>query len=258
MTLKNNEIPLMSNEICGLIETSLRDLPSDRIDTIRSVIYKNIARGRLTKFTENKPERVKEYVLRVANLYNQLHEYVHLVQVERDEIIWESLYEHLLQWVTKIFIRKGFDPSIIINELSTAQASESGIAILNAYFPYDTDFEPWAFIVVQNTCLKYMRNCLNPPDIPLQKTEDLDEILEIIVGDTGQEEKIISRDSGTLLLNAVDKLSNNRKSVIRDFYLNGLSSEEIAEKLGKTKSAVYSLHFNALHDLRKILEGRGI
>ena len=57
-----------------------------------------------------------------------------------------------------------------------------------------------------------------------------------------------------LLLDAIEKLSENQKVVIWWFYFEGRPLPQIAEDLGINVNATYKRHFDALKQLRKILE----
>ena len=55
------------------------------------------------------------------------------------------------------------------------------------------------------------------------------------------------------LLAAISKLSDSRRQVIELIYFDEFSPVEIAARMKKSVGAIYSLQFNALNDLRKIL-----
>jgi RNA polymerase sigma factor (sigma-70 family) len=225
---------------------------------LQPILERNFERGRVDKFTEGNPERLPDYIERVVDFYTRLNGYLTRVQIDREDAVWEPLYDKLVKWAASFMIRRGLDSRTVIGELAFAQASEAAMLILKATFPYDTEFDPWAYVIVQKTCLKFMRENLKPSRIPAQKLESLDDILDYLAGDSGHEEKLVEKDARAALKDAVDALPGNRGTVISDVYFNDLSFDEIARKLGKTPSAIYCLHFNALQDLRKILKEKGI
>ena len=59
------------------------------------------------------------------------------------------------------------------------------------------------------------------------------------------------------LVVALEQLSSAaRRQLIVLHYFQGFTLPEIADKLGKTISATYKLHFDALAELRKIWTGK--
>lgn len=65
------------------------------------------------------------------------------------------------------------------------------------------------------------------------------------------------RDVEQVVAEAVDRLGDNRRSVVR-MYLAGYSREEIAMHLGWTDAKVRNLLYRGLDDLRTDLRARGI
>jgi RNA polymerase sigma factor (sigma-70 family) len=80
----------------------------------------------------------------------------------------------------------------------------------------------------------------------------LDDLMEAIKDPKFQDEEQ-QKDLKSTLDEAIAQLEGQRADVIRMLYFEGLSPKEVAQKLGKTVGAIYSLHFNALRDLKKIL-----
>ena len=127
-------------------------------------------------------------------------------------------------------------------------ATEAALRILDAHFPYDTEFEPWAYTIVSMSCLRFFRDGTKKSVIPPQNLVELDEELPDL--DTA---RLMEGTDQSDLLDAISELPDARRQVIQLHYFKGMSLPEIANTLGKSAGATHSLHFNALRDLRKIL-----
>jgi|GEM_PF-786191 len=258
-TLINSDSTVVLKETLEDVLASLQaDTGMETIDALRPILFSNLKKGRLFSFTEGDPQKVKNYVLKVAEIYARLHDYLVKVQVDRDDLTWGSLFEQLQKLSKSYFIRKGFNPAQVNDEIAFGQATEAAMIILMANFPYDTEFEPWVNVIVQNCCLKYMRSSMKGTVIPAQKIEVLDDVLSETLTNSEEKEQAAERDLLADVITAIEQLPILRKTVINYRYLGGLSSDEIAAKIGKSKTEVYSLHFNAIRDIQKILGLKGI
>jgi RNA polymerase sigma factor (sigma-70 family) len=216
------------------------------------VLWRNLEKGRVQTFVEDDLTRVYEYVEIVAEKYTRTAPFIRELQVERATTVWAPLLKQMQMWAYNYFIRKGFYKSISTQEIASECVNEAALALANACFPYDIDFGSWAHVIVQNACLKYMRNEMKKSIVPPRNIVELDERLSTMVDPVKENQR--HQDDQDELLDAIARLSKARRQVIELFYFEGLSLPEIAKKLNKTANAVYSLHFNALNDLRKILD----
>jgi RNA polymerase sigma factor (sigma-70 family) len=234
------------------IEKTLQFLEDEReaqiAANIRLVLHANLDRGRVENFIGNDINRVCEYVQRVVDQYARLNPYIKAVQSDRSDDVWLPLLKCLQLWAYNFLLRKNFVPGLSTGVIAEECATAAAINILDAYFPYDTDFEPWAHVVVTNTCLRFFRDETKKSIIPPQSIVELDEKLSssdhISLGD---------QDDRGDLLKAMSRLSDARRQVIQLHYLDELPLPEVAKVMGKSIGATHSLHFNALQDLRKIL-----
>ena len=249
-------MPLNVADIKTEIENSLKYLSAQRGDgialKIRMILYANLDRGRIQSFVEGDINLVRDYIMRVAEEYINLSPYINKLQIERATTVWEPLYKQMVLWAYKFFLKKGFRADINTQDIATECATEAAINVLRAHFPYDTDLEPWACVIVQNTCRKYIRGALKKSMIPQQDLIDLDETLYNIQ-DPAYQDQEYSKDLQSDILEAIAKLSAARRLVVELMYFTELTPVEIAKKIKKSVGAIYSLQFNALHDLRKIL-----
>lgn len=219
---------------------------------IKPILLANLDRGRIHRFLDGKSDQVQPYVWRVADGFSSLHVYLHKIQSGRDPEVWQPLYERMQTWAYNFFLRKNFVVDDHTREIAIECATEAAIRLLNSHFPYDTEFDAWAHTLVQHTCRKFIHNSLKKSVVPQEKQVELEDDLADL-SDLPLEIQMLMTELGTELESALVQLSEVRRSVIRMLYFDGMELEEIAQKLGKTTGAIYSLHFNALGDLRKIL-----
>jgi RNA polymerase sigma factor (sigma-70 family) len=219
---------------------------------IKPTLLANLDRGRIHAFTEGQADRIHAYAWRVADGFSSLHAYLHQLQIERDPDAWAPLYARMQTWTYNFFLRKNFTADDHTRDLAVECAHEAAIHLLDAHFPYDTDFDPWAHILVQNACRKFIHNSMKKSVVPQEKQVELEDDLTN-PNDLLLEAQFLHKELGDDLASILAQLSEARRSVIQMLYFDELEVEEIAQKLGKSVGAVYSLHFNALADLRKIL-----
>jgi len=238
------------------IEKNLRSLAKQKGDefatAIRSIVYTNLERDRLQAFIGENINHVQEYVERLAKKYCELGPLIKEIQIERTEKVWGPLLIQMQVWSYNFFIRKGFYANANTQEIAEDCANEAGLALLSSHFPYDIDFEPWVHVIVQNVCRRYIRNSSRKKDIPEQKKIELDTILEEVV-DTQYQDLEQHNDEQDDVFGAIALLSDSRRQAIELLYFEELSPREVAKIMGKSVGAIYSLQFNALEDLRKIL-----
>lgn len=229
------------------IEKKLQALPPELAVKLRPVLLANLDRGRVETFTGDDLARVGEYVQRIREHYERLHNYLHAVQDERSGLVWEPLFAKLHTWAYNFLLRKNFYPGQETSDIAQARAADAAMRLIEAHFPYDTEFEPWAYTIVTMSCLHFFRDATRKSAIPSQNLVELDETLPDITA------FLQDGDDHADLPEAIARLSEARRQVINLYYFEGLPLPEIAEAMGKTPGAIHSLHFNALADLRKIL-----
>lgn len=251
--MSNKDHPFEENK--SKLRQFLESILSEKTDPIfiriKPILLMNLERGRIDGFIGDDIRLLDAYVERVAAQYRQLHPYIHKLQVERDDEAWEPLFEKLQEWAYNFLLRNNFSATLATHETAMDCGTAAAITLLDAYFPYDTDFEPWAHVIARNACLKFFRNETKKSIVPPQNIVELKETLSnaddsILAGQRRLENK-------NEVLAALAQLPRARREVIELYYFDGESLPEIAKTMGKTVGAIHSLHFNALQDLRKIL-----
>lgn len=217
---------------------------------IKPILLANLDRGRIQGATAGDPDRLHAYVLFVAETFTALSPYLHQLQIEQNREAWEPLFERMQTWAYNFFLRKGFLADENTREIAIECASDAASNLLRAHFPYDTQFDPWAHIIVQNACRKYIQKNLRKSMVPEDKKVELDDDLP---DPSLLELSVLQKEFGEQLTKALDQLTEARRAVIRAIYFEELEPLEIARRMGKSVSAIYGLQFHALEDLRKIL-----
>jgi RNA polymerase sigma factor (sigma-70 family) len=245
MTSQREDIKLEIEKTLQLLEAEGR---SQTAANIRLILHANLDRGRVENYIENDIKRVSEYAQRVVDQYAKLNPYIRSIQSDRSDDVWLPLFKQLQYWAYNFLLRKNFVPGLSTSIIAEECATASAMNMLDAYFPYDIDFEPWAHVIVINTCLHFFRDETKKSVIPPQNIVELDEKLSSL-----EDINPGNRDDNGDLLQALSRLSDARRQVIQLHYLDDLPLPEVAEVMGKSIGAIHSLHFNALQDLRKIL-----
>ncbi len=224
----------------------------ERIRRIRQVVLNNLERERLQTFMDGSCDGIEAYVQHVDRLFAKLHKYLHQLQIERSYDVWEPLFERMQNWAYNFLLRKNFTKHPQTQELAAACATDAALILLNAYFPYDTEFDPWAHILVQNSCRKFISKNFRKSVVSEKQFVELDENL-VSSEQLPLETRALQKEADGELLRALAQLSKARRRVIELAYFDELEAAEIAQILGKSVNAIYSLQFRALQDLRKIL-----
>jgi RNA polymerase sigma factor (sigma-70 family) len=251
-------MPLQHHDLKMAIELALESLSdqwsAELVKSIRPMLMTNLDRKRPQHFIEGDVSRIPSYVSRVAEKFQLLNTFIHQAQVDGLDEIWEPLIQKMQSWAMLFLIKKGYQNNANTRESAKDCANDAARNLLGAYFPYDTDFEPWARVIVHFACLKFIRS--DATQIPVID-ESLDVLEDTLVSkvNPASQNGLGSTDKESDLLKAISQLSDVRREVIELRYFQDLKMPEIAVRMGKTVRAIYSLHFYALQDLRKILRG---
>lgn len=226
----------------------------DFAHSITPIILANLDRGRVQHFLDNaENRRPEEYVWRVVEFYEKWQPYLYQIQAERLTDLWLPLYDKLKWWAYNYLCRQKFPPSHNEKQEMAADCAAAAAAqLLNARFPYDTDFDPWAYVLLQTVTLKQLhRRYAEAPD-EMHQIDDWDawEGVWPQLSTPGPEDSVELRHT---LLTAVDQLTSDaRKQIILMRYFEQMTFPEIATALNRSSSAIHKLHFDALQNLRKI------
>ncbi len=246
------QLEIIGIELEKAIKHLAKEQGSELASRIKPILYANLGRGRIEGFIESNISLVRDYVYRVAEQYQLQCSYLEKIQIERSTEVWESLFNQMQQWAYNFLLKKGYDTHLATAENAAECATDAAIIMLKAHFPYDTDFKPWAHVIVQNACHKFIRARLKKSIIPDEELVSIEDLLENLKDHFGQDQNQQKELSATLR-SAIARLSETRQKVIMQIYFQDMSITEISQTMGKSHGAIHSLHFNGLHDLQKIL-----
>lgn len=219
---------------------------------IRPIIAVNLARGRVHHFLrEREAHTPAGYVSRVAEIYDRTCGYVHEVQVVRSEAVWKPLYDKLMRWACCLH-RKGYHHSWAEVEMTAAEcAADAGAEIVGSHFPYDTEFDAWAYMLLRYTSLKQLNRSKQQKRVPEAKLVELDVLLPRLNVPLGMSD--VQRCNWQFdLMVGMDKLATvARREVLLLRYFENMTYDEIAKRMGRTIGAVYKLHFEAIEELKQ-------
>lgn len=256
-------------KLWGELKEALRiwgqDRSPDLVEEVTRIVQVNWQRDRACHFMSGgKVNGPQAYVERVGERYQRLSPYVRSLQVDKETEAWEELMEKLQLWSYNLLGRLAFPSNAVRYRRSVDLATDAAAEILTAHFPYDVDFEPWAYVLVRNVCYRYMRAYLDGGKIPPERLVNLeayDGWLRNLVDERAEErlheaaEREAWKRTRAALLAAIEDLPPSEKEVIRLYYFEGLTFEEMAKRTGKRANALYQYHFRALGKLRDALDG---
>jgi RNA polymerase sigma factor, sigma-70 family len=244
------------------IEESLNHLAAskgkDISNELKPILLKNLSNGRAQTYIENNFAHLDEYLNLLFEKFNRWHNYIHKVQDQRDPLVWNQLFPQLITFAYAFFIRKGFDSGSNTYDYAQESATNAATALLNANFPYDIDFDPWAHRIVQIHCLRFMRDEMRKREIPADNLIELSDEIETNQDEQDALQPMLEAELQAAIAAALEQLPQARQDVIRWRYFDQLSYDEIASRMGKSLDAVYGLQFNALREMQKILSKNGI
>ncbi len=219
---------------------------------VQQTVMANLEQRRVERWLgEDKTRSPSAYVHLVIETYEQYQPYIHQIQVERSEIVWEALFKKLQHWAYSYLICIGFRSEHATFQLAVTLATETAITLLTARFPYDVPFDPWAHVLLLHVCRRHIREAKKQSAIP---DENLLALHEELVHDALSLDTLHLQEVRLDLLDAIAELpTESWRQVILLQYFENLSPAEIASVMGKSPSAVYNLHFKAISRLREIM-----
>ena len=248
---------LMSSETSDLrtqLERALQEVGAQKgeefCDRIRPIIIRNMDRGRVNFYLQdNSQATCQDFVNRVAEIYENLSPYMEQLQIEKSTEVWGPLYENLQKLAYSVLLRRGLLPGEDTYQIAIDSATDAAVALLQAQFPYDTDFDPWVYYFVKFACLKQIRTAMRAARrIAEQIFQD-----DLLDWSINVDDQMDDRELNVDLVNALHKMADNRRQVLSLRYNHGLAFEEIAKRMGKSDNAVNQLHHNAIKQLHDLL-----
>lgn len=224
---------------------------------LRAIIEINIARGRLDYYLSAGEDRTTAgYVATVAEFYRRWHPYLHRLQCKKSTADWEALFEKFQRWAYNYLLRKEWYASCDTYDHALSIAGEAAAMLYQAHFPYDTDFDPWAHVLLQHACRRRLRSLTRLNNVPDDKLVPLEAWMNSHMAHSGHDFLSKSLLRGQLL-DAIDQLPNVRyKKVILLRFFEGWTAADIARELDTTANAVHLIQRRALQNLRELFSER--
>lgn len=246
-----------NGDLAAALDNALREcktqLEPQRFAAVCSIVWRNYRGKRVSKFLHNgTASSPKQYVATIIHYHEEWNGYLYQIQIVRDDVAWAPLFDKLQKWSYSILRRAGLPPRLSY-ERASACATDAVGELLQAEFPYDVSFDPWAYVVLRFVCHRYLSRHFSPTDladmylIPIDKWEGW--LANIEDPDACNELRRI--DLVHDLLHEVEQLPEAQKGVIGLRYFECKSYDEIALIMDRSKNALYQLHHYALQNLRK-------
>lgn len=246
--MSNWDSETIRDELLKAIAQMANQLNPNQLEEIRHIVCHNIELGRVRRYFQNhKAPSPQQYVERVRNYYLLYQPYLYALQVTQNLETWQALRQKLWSWKKRL----PPNPHTTVEDI----IQESCRNINQAIFPYDTDFDPWAYIILRNTAYGYY----DPDALNIigyeEELEPLSYKPDAYIKNLVQspEEIMLQSENLAEVYQALDKLPEKQRLFMELRYIQEKSFADIAVILEIKQNALYKLHFDALANLRKIL-----
>jgi RNA polymerase sigma-70 factor (ECF subfamily) len=157
-------------------------------------------------------------------------------------------YEKLIWHIAHRYISSNEDAEDIFQEACIKIYS----GLPSVVMPESGTLKSWVCAVTANACLDFLRKQKAKPESG-QLTEEIAASKALSV--PSAEEEALAENRAEEILNALDKLQDNHKTLIILRDMNGLSYQELAEAAGVNINTVKSRLSRAREALKKIVSG---
>lgn len=248
------------NDLIDRLEQALdqRHLEDEQLHhKILVVLHRSVEYGRANRVLGDNPDNnaCDEYVAQIITHYEKHHFLVTCLEKGETEA-WALVMEKIQRWASGFLKRQGIHGNLRKSSVKEC-VTNAVLAYLSGVYHYDTDFDPWLCVLVQNVCLKYIKEQRHPNQIQQEEAISYEQsrfpIETLIDGGASHSQQL--KDIRLMLLEAIEGLSSEaRKELILLYYFHGYSFKEFASKTNRTLNAVYKLHFDAINELRENLD----
>ncbi len=165
-----------------------------------------------------------------------------------DSEAFARLYERLLDPVYRYIYFRVTDDAIA--EDLTSKVFLSAWQNIGRYKAGGSPFMAWLYTIAHNAVIDHYRTH--------KQTAPLDEIVSLASDEPAPDEQLQDRLRAEALRRALQLLTSGQREVITLKLVDGLSTEEIAVRLGKRPGAVRALQMRALQALSRILADKEV
>ena len=165
--------------------------------------------------------------------------------IEGDEQAFASIYDAYLEGIYRfVYIR--------VEDHQTAEDITSTVFLkawenLKGYQPRGIPFRAWLFRIARNSVIDHYRT--------RKQSAPLDAVINVVEDDAQPlSERIGERLQTDEVLAYMQKLTEDQRNVLALKFVQGLTTKEIAQALGKRQGAVRALQMRGLQTLAKLME----
>ena len=150
-------------------------------------------------------------------------------------LYWKNIYAHALSWMRSAEEAEELTQDIFL-KVWHSRGQLAGVE----------NFENWLFIVSRNTIVSAVRKKLSRPSFLQQQEQEENSLRPDLLSENRQHYQV--------LLNGIGLLPEKRQQVFRMSRLEGLTHEQIAERLGMHKDTVAQYIVKAVAFLKIYLQ----
>lgn len=242
-------------EANNFLLTLLEGEDASIIPQITPIVIQNIKIGRFNYYSKS-GLGISNYINSVIQNYKENQNKIDEIQKEKSDTTWGPLFQNMLNSAFIFFLGKNFPPDSETRDIAEDCAVDASMVLVNARFPYDCEIDPWIYVIVRRSCLKYMRNLYCKSKIPENQISSINyfDISNENIPDTFSLETNSNNVVNKAIIEKyIHALSDTQQKVIKMIYFDNLSASGVAKELNKSINSVYSLQFRALVQLRKLL-----
>lgn len=227
------------------------------LKNVRALLHRSLEYGRAGRVLGSNPTDLEcqQYVDAVTGYYQQ-HQVIVTCLEKRDEEAWTKTINKIRMWANSYLSNQQIDGPLRIKIVEEC-VPNAVLTFLSSIYHYDTEFDAWFCVLVQNVCKKYIKDQMRPAAMLEKEALSVDhsELLLERLADGKALDANRQRELRAELLEAIKKLSSTaRQDLIIHYYFLNFSFKEIGAKLNKSMSAIYKLHHDAIKELRSIMD----
>ena len=134
----------------------------------------------------------------------------------------------------------------------TSRTFYRALRSLHSYRETGAPFQAWLFRIAHNLVVNWYRDHANHPTVTMDGDDYTSLRAQMIPAEAaeGPEASLATKEQRVVLLRAVSRLPEERKTLIILKFVEGMTNVEIGEVLGRTEGAIKALYHRTLITLR--------
>ena len=165
-----------------------------------------------------------------------------------DADIWRKFLASKIPLLYGMFIKRWANPSLA--EELVQKTVFDAVRRCSSFDPSKGSPEEWIFGIARNNVRLEIRRRASRPSID----GDISSYLEVIDTEPLPDEVLEQKETAAVVRSTLAKLESKEQAVLKARYVEGLSVQKIARKIGITEKAVHSLLYRAKISLRTELK----